>query len=174
MKTIRIGVVGLGNMGTHHVKYLAAGGVEGASLGAISDGDQIKINKASDLTNVPRFSSHREMFNSGSIDAAFRLWRLGWPDEYSRRLTRMAEAQRKQMKALLGELERSNPTLRQSMLAALGNVVPTHLLDRDLQRTVAAAAGTPRPEQSTAAATAPLSALLQIARPQRPPSGEPQ
>ena len=42
------------------------------------------------------------------------------------------EAQRKQMKALLTELERKHPTLRQTMLAALGNVVPTHLLDREL------------------------------------------
>jgi tRNA 2-thiocytidine biosynthesis protein TtcA len=42
------------------------------------------------------------------------------------------EAQRKQMKTLLGRLEAGHPQLRQSMLAALGNVVATHLLDRDL------------------------------------------
>jgi tRNA 2-thiocytidine biosynthesis protein TtcA len=42
------------------------------------------------------------------------------------------EAQRKQMKALLGRMEAEHPRLRQSMLAALGNVVPSHLLDRDL------------------------------------------
>ena len=63
-----------------------------------------------------------------------------------------SEAQRKQMKALITELERSNPTLRQTMLAALGNVVPTHLLDRDL----AGASGR---------STEPPSPLLQIARP---------
>ena len=40
------------------------------------------------------------------------------------------EAQRKQMKALLGELERKHPTLRQTMLAALGNVNPSHLYGR--------------------------------------------
>jgi tRNA 2-thiocytidine biosynthesis protein TtcA len=43
-----------------------------------------------------------------------------------------SEAQRKQMKALLNDLERQHPQLRNSMLAALGNVNPTHLLDRDL------------------------------------------
>lgn len=43
-----------------------------------------------------------------------------------------SEAQRKQMKALLARLEAEHPTLRQSMLAALGNVVPSHLLDRSL------------------------------------------
>jgi tRNA 2-thiocytidine biosynthesis protein TtcA len=42
------------------------------------------------------------------------------------------EAQRKQMKALLDRMEAEHPQLRQTMLAALGNVVPTHLLDRDL------------------------------------------
>ena len=41
-----------------------------------------------------------------------------------------SEAQRKQMKALLARLEQDHPHLRQSMLAALGNVVPSHLLDR--------------------------------------------
>jgi tRNA 2-thiocytidine biosynthesis protein TtcA len=50
------------------------------------------------------------------------------------------EAQRRHMKKLLTDLEQSNPHLRQTMLAALGNVVPTHLLDRDLQRAAPATA----------------------------------
>jgi len=48
-------------------------------------------------------------------------------------------AQRKQMKALLAEMERKHPTLRQTMLAALGNVNPSHLYDRALQAAAAAA-----------------------------------
>ena len=48
-------------------------------------------------------------------------------------------AQRKQMKALLADLERKHPTLRQTMLAALGNVNPSHLYDRALQAAAAAA-----------------------------------
>ncbi len=43
-----------------------------------------------------------------------------------------SEAQRKQMKAMLTRMEAEHPNLRASMLAALGNVVPSHLLDRDL------------------------------------------
>ena len=43
-----------------------------------------------------------------------------------------SEAQRKQMKALLTRMEAEHPHLRSTMLAALGNVNPTHLLDRDL------------------------------------------
>lgn len=38
-------------------------------------------------------------------------------------------AQRKQIKALLNEWESNHPQLKQSMLAALSNVVPSHLLD---------------------------------------------
>ena len=37
------------------------------------------------------------------------------------------------MKALLADLERKHPTLRETMLAALGNVNPSHLYDRKLQ-----------------------------------------
>jgi len=42
------------------------------------------------------------------------------------------DAQRRQMKALLARLETEHPNLRQTMLAALGNVNPSHLLDREL------------------------------------------
>jgi tRNA 2-thiocytidine biosynthesis protein TtcA len=43
-----------------------------------------------------------------------------------------SEAQRKQMKALLNDLEAKHPTLRQTMLAAMGNVKPSHLFDKQL------------------------------------------
>jgi tRNA 2-thiocytidine biosynthesis protein TtcA len=52
-------------------------------------------------------------------------------------------AQRKQMKALLAELERKHPTLRQTMLAALGNVNPSHLYDTKLQAAAAGAGDAP-------------------------------
>ena len=58
-------------------------------------------------------------------------------------------AQRKQMKALLTELERKHPTLRQTMLAALGNVNPSHLYDRKLQAgAVDVDAGAAQPDAS--------------------------
>jgi tRNA 2-thiocytidine biosynthesis protein TtcA len=43
-----------------------------------------------------------------------------------------SEAQRKQMKRMLAELEAKHPTLRQTMLAAMGNVNPSHLFDKKL------------------------------------------
>jgi tRNA 2-thiocytidine biosynthesis protein TtcA len=43
------------------------------------------------------------------------------------------QAQRKRMKQLLATLEAENPTLRQTMLAAMGNVNPSHLFDARLR-----------------------------------------
>jgi tRNA 2-thiocytidine biosynthesis protein TtcA len=74
-----------------------------------------------------------------------------------------SEAQRKQMKRLLGQLEATNPTLRQTMLAALGNVNPSHLLDRGLQNLVAKAGATGTPP-SPSPSEVP-EALISLGRP---------
>lgn len=55
--------------------------------------------------------------------------------------------QRKRVKTLLAELERENPDLRRSLFAALGNVRPSHLLDKKLF------AGSPTGEASEAEET---------------------
>jgi len=43
------------------------------------------------------------------------------------------QLQRKRVKTLIADLERENPDIRRSMLAAIGNVRPTHLLDQRLR-----------------------------------------
>lgn len=43
-----------------------------------------------------------------------------------------SQAQRRQMKELLNKLESEHPAVRNSMLSAIGNVNPRHLLDRGL------------------------------------------
>lgn len=45
-----------------------------------------------------------------------------------------ADQQRKRMKGLLSELERENPFVKRSLLRALANVQPRHLLDRGLTK----------------------------------------
>lgn len=45
----------------------------------------------------------------------------------------LVDQKRKRMKKLLRELSAENPQLKRSMLGALGNVHPRHLLDRNLQ-----------------------------------------
>jgi tRNA 2-thiocytidine biosynthesis protein TtcA len=69
-----------------------------------------------------------------------------------------SEAQRKQMKTLLADLEVKHPNLRATMLAAMGNVNPSHLFDRDLFQ----ALPTPKPQRESApepAVIAPASLL---------------
>jgi predicted dehydrogenase len=69
METVRFGVVGLGNMGAHHVKYLAAGAVDGASLTAVCDIDSAKMQRIGEKYSVAQFAGHYEMFNAGVVDA---------------------------------------------------------------------------------------------------------
>jgi tRNA 2-thiocytidine biosynthesis protein TtcA len=45
-----------------------------------------------------------------------------------------ADQQRKRMKVLLAELERENPSIKRSLLRALANVHPRHLLDPGLTK----------------------------------------
>jgi tRNA 2-thiocytidine biosynthesis protein TtcA len=74
-----------------------------------------------------------------------------------------SEAQRKQMKALLTRMEAEHPHLRATMLAALGNVIPTHLLDKDFANGAAkAAVAKPAPDVAAAKAQTPL---VQLSRP---------
>ncbi len=48
---------------------------------------------------------------------------------------------RKRVKGLLAELSAEHPAVKGNLLNALGHVVPGHLLDRDLQRTLAGSTG---------------------------------
>jgi tRNA 2-thiocytidine biosynthesis protein TtcA len=45
----------------------------------------------------------------------------------------VVDQKRKRMKQLIRELAAENPHLKRSMIGALGNVHPRHLLDRNLQ-----------------------------------------
>lgn len=69
MKNVRYGVVGLGNMGSHHTRYLNAGEVTGATLTAICDVDADKLARTQVSPAVGRFSNHHDMLNSGTVDA---------------------------------------------------------------------------------------------------------
>jgi tRNA 2-thiocytidine biosynthesis protein TtcA len=48
---------------------------------------------------------------------------------------------RKRVKGLLAELSAEHPAVKGNLLNALGHVIPGHLLDRDLQRALAASTG---------------------------------
>jgi tRNA 2-thiocytidine biosynthesis protein TtcA len=71
--------------------------------------------------------------------------------------------QRKQMQRLLDDLESKNPGTRQSMLAALRNVRPTHLLDARIWQRLGlplTGADAPREEPDADPVAVPLDRLV--------------
>jgi predicted dehydrogenase len=69
MDTVRFGVIGLGNMGSVHTRYLGAGEVSGTKLAAICDVDANRLAKTEVPPGVARFSNHHDLLNSGTVDA---------------------------------------------------------------------------------------------------------
>lgn len=65
---IRIGVVGVGRMGSVHARNLAAGTVKGARLSAVCDHDKAKT-AAFVKRGIAEFTDYREMIESGKVDA---------------------------------------------------------------------------------------------------------
>ncbi|NKI19826.1 Gfo/Idh/MocA family oxidoreductase [Paenibacillus dendritiformis] len=71
MDTVRIGVIGLGNMGSAHAKCIARGEIIGAVLAAVCDSVPGRREWAeSELgEHIPFYSTEEEMLASGKIDA---------------------------------------------------------------------------------------------------------
>jgi predicted dehydrogenase len=71
MNEVRIGIVGMGNMGWGHAKYLTEGKVKGAVLTAVSDSFEAKRKQAQEAfgDKVAAFDAAEAMFASGLIDA---------------------------------------------------------------------------------------------------------
>lgn len=66
MKTIRIGIVGTGNMGSAHARQILAGNIPGMELTALCD---LNPDKLTPFPNVNHFAHSAEMIRSGTIDA---------------------------------------------------------------------------------------------------------
>lgn len=70
MEPVRFGIIGHGNMGSHHAKSMASGLIAGATLGAICDNNAEQLEKARGVhPEVPMFPTHRELLESGTCDA---------------------------------------------------------------------------------------------------------
>ncbi len=67
MDKVRIGIVGLGNMGSLHVT--SVGNVSDAVLSAVCDCDEAKARKFADQAGCRAFTDAITMFKSGSVDA---------------------------------------------------------------------------------------------------------
>ncbi|WP_240417253.1 Gfo/Idh/MocA family protein [Paenibacillus periandrae] len=71
MQKIRIGVIGMGNMGTYHIQYLHNGEIEGAMLAAVSDPNEARLRWSKEHLGeqVHTFDNAEAMMASGSVDA---------------------------------------------------------------------------------------------------------
>jgi predicted dehydrogenase len=66
MNKVRLGIIGLGNIGQHHHGYLSAGKVSRAELVAVSDAVPDKLDKYKPLKT---FADGEELMRSGLVDA---------------------------------------------------------------------------------------------------------
>ena len=69
MKPIRLGILGVGNMGCTHAGFLQKGKCPELQLAAIGESDPERRAWAEETYGVPCFSSAEELFDSGLIDA---------------------------------------------------------------------------------------------------------
>lgn len=70
MDKVRYGIIGVGNMGSTHAKYLFDGEIEGAVLGAICDLKQSRLDWAREQfgADLPLFKDYKELLASGTCD----------------------------------------------------------------------------------------------------------
>src|SRR2546425_4455390 len=66
MTKVRLGIIGMGNIGQHHYAYLSAGKVTRTELTAVSDAIVSKLDKYKPLKT---FSDGEELIHSGLVDA---------------------------------------------------------------------------------------------------------
>jgi predicted dehydrogenase len=71
MKKIRLGIVGIGNIGSSHIETVTRGNCPEFELTAVADSSPERIDRAKEFLsdNVHTFATAEEMFDSGTIDA---------------------------------------------------------------------------------------------------------
>lgn len=69
MKKIRLGIVGLGNMGTGHFYNVFEGKSPSVEITAVCDINPEKLERAKEYPNVERFTECAKMLDSGLVDA---------------------------------------------------------------------------------------------------------
>lgn len=69
MKTVRFGVIGVGNIGTAHVNCIGSGKIQGAVLTAACDIAENRRAFCEQKWGVPAFERYEDMLTSGLVDA---------------------------------------------------------------------------------------------------------
>jgi predicted dehydrogenase len=68
MNSVRLGVIGMGNMGTYHCNYM--GSIENLTLAAICDGNPDKLAAAAaKFPQAQTFDEYHKLLDSGAVDA---------------------------------------------------------------------------------------------------------
>ena len=68
MKSVRLGIIGMGNIGSHHAAYLLAGKVKRCELKAVSDAFADKLAHYRQR-GLKVFDDGEELIRSGEVDA---------------------------------------------------------------------------------------------------------
>jgi len=66
MKTVRLGIIGMSNMGKFHADYLTAGKVPRTELAAVSDAFPANLEK---YEHLKTFERSEDLIRSGAVDA---------------------------------------------------------------------------------------------------------
>lgn len=70
MNTVRLGIIGIGNMGNGHLRYLKEGVIKGVELTALCDINEKKLDAVKEnWKDVAFFTDYKELLNSGKVDA---------------------------------------------------------------------------------------------------------
>ena len=70
MEQVRLGIVGIGNMGSAHAKSIFSGNIQNLKLAAVCDNAPEKLEWAKEnVPGTPVFTDYKEMIDSGLLDA---------------------------------------------------------------------------------------------------------
>ena len=77
MNEVRYGIIGIGNMGSNHVKALVEGRVENGVLAAVCDINPARLQWAKEQkTDVAVFDTAESFFENADVDALHRRFFL--------------------------------------------------------------------------------------------------
>ncbi len=69
MSTVRMGIIGVGGMGTNHSKGLLAGNIKRCELSAVCDIDPKRLKTFDKHSSIRQFDDSRKLIRSGEVDA---------------------------------------------------------------------------------------------------------
>jgi tRNA 2-thiocytidine biosynthesis protein TtcA len=95
---------------------------------------RLQAMPAAYVTNDGRFTVVRPLIECAEADLATHASAAGYPILPCRLCGSRPDLKRGRVRALLRELEREIPDVRAVLLAAIQNVRPSHLLDREVAR----------------------------------------